>query len=200
VASRLLGLTGSISTGKSTVSKMLVAHGAALLDADQIAREVVAKGQPALLELAARFPGVVGPDGTLDRARLGERIFSDPIERQALNAITHPRIQAEVFSRTEALIKKGVPVIVYDAPLLIENRLHEAMEGVILVTAPEAVQRQRLTSRDGLTDEQARARIASQLPQEEKKKFATWIIDNGGTLAHTQLEVDRLWETLRSAP
>ncbi len=200
MASRFVGLTGSISTGKSTVSKMLVAHGAALLDADQIAREVVAKGQPALLELAARFPGVVGPDGTLDRARLGERIFSDPIERQALNAITHPRIQAEVFSRTEALIEKGAPVIVYDAPLLIENRLHEAMEGVILVTAPEAVQRQRLIARDGLTDEQARARIASQLPQEEKKKFATWIIDNGGTLAQTQLQVDRLWETLRSAP
>ncbi len=199
MASRFVGLTGSISTGKSTVSKMLVAHGAALLDADQIARDVVDSGQPALAEIAVRFPGVV-VDGMLDRAKLGERIFADPVEREALNAITHPRIQAEVIERTQALVEKGTPVIVYDAPLLIENRLHEAMEGVILVTAPEAVQRQRLIARNGLTDEQARQRIASQMSQNEKRKFATWIIDNGGTLEATQLQVDQLWETLRSAP
>ncbi len=200
MATRFLGLTGSIATGKSTVARMLVGHGAALLDADAIAREVVAPGQPALAELADRFPGVVAADGTLDRQALAERIFSSPAEREALNAITHPRIQAEVMRRTQALAGQGVPVVVYDAALLIENRLHEALEGVILVTAPAAVQRQRLMARNGLAPEQADARIASQLPQDEKRKHATWIIDNGGTLAQTQLQVDALWERLRSAP
>jgi dephospho-CoA kinase len=196
---RFIGLTGSIATGKSTVARMFVEHGAALLDADQIAREVVAPGQSALAEIAARFPGVVGPDGTLDRQALGERIFSNPADRQALNAITHPRIQAEVISRAQALSERGVPVVIYDAALLIENRLHEALEGVILVVAPEALQRQRLMARNGLTAAQADARIASQLPQEDKRKLATWVIDNGGTLAATQLQVDALWEKLRSA-
>ncbi|MBS1149028.1 MAG: dephospho-CoA kinase [Myxococcaceae bacterium] len=197
---RLIGLTGSIATGKSTVARMLVERGAALLDADQIAREVVTRGQSALAEIAARFPGVILPDGSLDRQALGERIFSNPAERQALNAITHPRIQAEVIARTLALTGQGVPVVIYDAALLIENKLHEALEGVILVTAPPGVQRQRLIARDGLTVEQAEARIASQLPQEEKLKFATWVIDNGGTLEATRLQVDALWEKLRSGP
>jgi dephospho-CoA kinase len=197
-ATRFIGLTGSIATGKSTVARMLVGKGAALLDADLIAREVVEPGQPALAEIAAHFPGVVSADGTLDRQALGERIFSSPAERAVLNAITHPRIQAEVMARTQALSEQGVPVVIYDAALLIENKLHEALEGVILVTAPAAVQRQRLIARNGLTAEQADARIASQMPQEEKRKFATWVIDNGGTLAATQLQVDALWERLRS--
>jgi dephospho-CoA kinase len=196
---RFIGLTGSIATGKSTVARMLTAHGAALLDADLIAREVVAPGQPALTEIAARFPGVVAADGTLDRQALGERIFSSPAEREALNAITHPRIQAEVIRRTLELTERGVPVVIYDAALLIENRLDQAMDAVILVTAPSGAQRQRLRARNGLTPEQADARIASQLSQDEKRKHATWEIDNGGTLAQTQLQVDALWERLRSA-
>ena len=178
---------------------MLVAHGAALLDADLIAREVVAPGQSALAEIAARFPGVVAPDGTLDRQALADRIFASPADRQALNAITHPRIQAEVMWRTQELTERGVPVVIYDAALLIENKLHEAMDAVVLVTAPPAVQRQRLIARNALSPEQAGARIATQLPQEEKLKFATWVIDNGGTLQATQLQVDALWEKIRSA-
>lgn len=140
---------------------------------------------------------MVGADRTLDRQALAERIFSNPDDRQALNAITHPRIQAEVMARTQALIARGAPVVIYDAALLIENGLHEAMEGVILVTAPIAVQRQRLIARNALTPAQADARIASQMPQEEKVKFATWVIDNGGPLSATQLQVDALWEKLR---
>jgi dephospho-CoA kinase len=194
---RFIGLTGSIATGKTTVAQLLVKHGAALLDADVVAREVVEPGQPAFDEIAARFPGVVVA-GQLDRKKLGDRIFGDPAERAALNAITHPRIQARVLERTVALAEKGVPVVIYDAALLIENRLHEAMEGVILVVAPPAVQRQRLIARNGLTGEEADARIAAQMPQEEKRKFATWVIDNGGTLADTQKQVAALWETLSS--
>ncbi len=196
---RFIGLTGSIATGKSAVATMLVGRGAALIDADQIAREVVAVGQPSLAEIAARFPGVIAPDGTLNRKALADRIFNNPVEREALNAITHPRIQAEVMSRTAALAKLQVPVVIYDAALLIENKLHEAMHGVILVTTPPAVQRQRLIARDALSAEQADARIAAQMPQEEKLKFATWIIDNGGTLQATQLQVEKLMEKLRSA-
>ena len=193
---RLVGLTGSIATGKSTVAQLLVQHGAALIDADLIAREVVAPGEPALAEIAARFPGVVGKDAALDRQRLAERIFNDPAEREALNRITHPRIQAKVIERTQALAERNVPVVVYDAALLIENRLHEAMQGVILVVAPPEVQRARLIARNGLTAEQADARIAAQLPQDEKRKVATWVIDNGGTLEATGAQVDALWNQL----
>ncbi len=194
---RFIGLTGSIATGKSTVAQLLVAHGAALLDADLIAREVVAPGQPALAEIAQRFKGVVGPDGALDRQKLGDRIFANPADREALNAITHPRIQAAVLARTQALSRSAVPVVIYDAALLIENKLHEAMDGVILVTAPPEVQRQRLIARNALSADQADARIAAQLPQEEKLKFATWVIDNGGPLKATRRQVDALWETLK---
>ena len=197
---RIIGLTGSIATGKSTVGQMLIAHGAALLDADLIAREVVAPGTPALAEIASRFPEAIAPDGTLNRQALADRIFSNPADRQALNAMTHPRIQAEVVARSLALTAKGVPVVIYDAALLIENKLHEAMDAVILVTAPPSVQRQRLMARNALTPAQADARIASQQSQDEKRKFATWVIDNGGTRDATQLQVDALWEKLRSAP
>ena len=194
---RFIGLTGSIATGKSTVAQLLVKHGAALLDADLIAREVVAPAEPAFAEIAARFPGVLAADGTLDRQRLADRIFNDPADREALNAITHPRIQARVLERTQQLASAGkVPVVIYDAALLIENRLHKAMDAVILVTAPPEVQRARLIARNGLTLEQAQARIASQLPEDEKRKFATWVIDNGGTLSATEQQVDALWKKL----
>lgn len=193
---RVLGLTGSIAVGKSTVAQMLVAHGAHLLDADLIAREVVAPGTPGLAEIAARFPGVVAADGTLDRKALGERVFGSETERRALNAIVHPRVQAGVIAKTAALAEAGAKLVIYDAALLIENALHEAVEGVILVTAPPEVQKARLMARNGLTAEQADARIAAQMPQEEKRKYATWVIDNGGTREATQRQVDALWEKL----
>ncbi len=196
---RVLGLTGSIAAGKSTVAQMLVAHGAHLLDADLIAREVVAPGTPGLAEIAARFPGVVAVDGTLDRKALGERVFGSETERRALNAIVHPRVQAGVIAKTAALAEAGAKLVIYDAALLIENALHEAVEGVILVTAPPDVQKARLMARNGLTAEQADARIAAQMPQEEKRKFATWVIDNGGTREATQRQVDALWEKVRPA-
>ena len=194
---RFIGLTGSIASGKSTVAQMLVAHGASLIDADVISREVVAPGQSALAQIAKRFPAAMNEDGTLDRSRLGDQIFANPADRQALNAIVHPRVQAKVLERTAQLTAQGVPVVIYDAALLIENRLHEALEGVILVTAPPAVQRARLMARNGLTAERADERIAAQLPEAEKRKFATWIIDNGGALEATLGQVDELWRKLK---
>lgn len=196
---RLIGLTGGIASGKSTVSRLLREKGAALIDADEVAREVVQPGRPALAELAARFPGVV-VDGALNRARLAERAFGDEAERAALNAITHPRIREAVLEKTLAFERAGEPRVIYDAPLLIESRLHEGMHGVILVWAPREVQKRRLMERNALTAEQAEARLASQQPLDDKRRFATWIIDNGGTLEDTRRQVDALWQKILALP
>jgi dephospho-CoA kinase len=195
---KLFGLTGGIATGKSTVTAMLQDLGAPVIDADLVAREVVEPGQPALAEIAARFPGVV-KDGALDRKALGERIFGKEDERKALNAITHPRIQARVMEKSVELANSGAPLAVYDAALLIENRLHEAMEGVILVVADPRTQRERLMQRNNLSAAEAEARIASQMPLDEKKKFATWIIDNSGSREATRAQVDEVWKKLQQS-
>lgn len=189
---KVFGLTGGIASGKSTVTAMFRHAGIPVIDADALAREVVEPGQPALAEIAARFPGTVDASGTLDRAKLGAIVFVDPAARAALNAITHPRIQALAIERTQALAEKGTPVALYDAALLIENRLHEAMDGVVLVSCPVEVQRARLMARNALTAEEADHRIASQMPLEQKRPFATWVIDNGGSLEATQAQVEQV--------
>lgn len=196
---RLIGLTGGIASGKSTVSAMLRALGAQVIDADELAREVVAPGTAGLAEVAARFPGVVGADGGLDRAKLAERVFGDDRERAALNALLHPRIQAAFAERTRVLAARGVRVVLYDAALLIENGLQNALDGVILVTAPSQVQQARLIQRNGLSAEQAQARIAAQLPLEDKARFATWTVDNGGNLDQTRAQVERIWAAVLAA-
>nr|WP_153864843.1 MULTISPECIES: dephospho-CoA kinase [Myxococcaceae] len=192
----MYGLTGGIASGKSTVSRMLRELGAQVLDADVLAREVVASGTPGLAEVAARFPGVLGPDGGLDRAKLGQRVFADASERAALNALLHPRIAQAFLERTQALAEAGAARVIYDAPLLIENGLHTRMEGVILVAVPREVQLARLMARDGLSREAAEARLASQLPLEDKRRHATWVVDNAGELAATRAQVERIWEAL----
>lgn len=194
---RIIGLTGGIASGKTTVTAILKELGAQIIDADLVAREVVEPGRPALLEIAERFPGVVKADGTLDRAALGERVFQSEADRKALNAIIHPRIHEAVVEKVTALQEAGCELVLYDAPLLIENRLHEGMNGVILVAAPHELQVARLMARNGFTREQAEARIASQLPLSEKKKHATWIIDNGGDLASLRAQVENVWRQIR---
>jgi dephospho-CoA kinase len=196
---RVVGLTGGIASGKSTVSAMFRAQGAQVIDADQVARDVVATGTPGLEEVARRFPGVVDAAGQLDRAALGARVFADATERRALEAIVHPRIREEVARRTEALARAGVPVVLYDAALLIENGLHRGMDGVILVSVPEAVQRARLAARDGLDAAAISARLAAQLPLADKRAHATWVVDNGGTLDETREQVRQIWEEIRGS-
>lgn len=193
---RLYGLTGGIATGKSTVARAFVARGVPLIDADVVAREVVAPGQPALEAIARRFPGVVRPDGTLDRQALGARIFADPTERAALDAITHPKIREAVLARTVALAEAGAPRALYDAPLLIENRLHEGLDGVVLVVVPREVQRARLMARNGLSEAEADARIDSQMPLDDKRRFATWIIDNSGPVEATEAQVEAVFRAM----
>jgi dephospho-CoA kinase len=196
----LFGLTGGIATGKSTVSRLFAEKGVPIIDADLVAREVVAPGQPALAEIAARFPEVLGPDGALDRPRLAARVFADPAERAALNAIVHPRIQAAVLAQTHALAEAGAARVIYDAALLIENGLHRGMHGVVLVVASPEVQLARLMRRDGLSREAAEARVASQLPLDQKRPHATWIIDNDGTLDDTRAQVDEVFRAMVATP
>lgn len=194
---RVVGLTGGIGTGKSTVSRMLRELGAAIVDADQLAREAVAKGSPALAEIAARFgPSVLLPDGTLDRAALGARVFRDEVERRALNAIVHPRVAALSAERISRHVAEGAKVVVYDVPLLYENNLDRMLPEVVVVTAPPEVQRSRLASRDGLSPEEVEARIAAQMPLAEKAKRAQHVIDNGGPIEATLAQVRALWALL----
>jgi len=196
---RVVGLTGGIGSGKSTVSAMFRELGADVIDADQLAREVVEPGTPALEEIGRRFPGVVDAEGNLDRAALGARVFADASERRALEAIVHPRIREEMARRTEALARAGRGVVLYDAALLIENGLHRGMDGVVLVSAPEAVQRARLAARDGLGDAAISARLAAQLPLADKRAHATWVVDNGGSPEETRAQVRRIWEEIRGS-
>ena len=192
----LYGLTGGIASGKSTVSRMFRELGAEVLDADVIAREVVEPGTPGLQAVAERFPGVLSAEGRLDRAKLAARVFGDAAERAALNALLHPLIGQQFLLRTQALAEAGVERVLYDAPLLIENRLHEAMEGVVLVWVPRAVQKARLVSRDTLDETAAEARLLAQLALDDKRPHATWLVDNSGDLEATRARVREVWTAI----
>ena len=196
---RVIGLTGGIASGKSTAARTLTELGARVVDADAIAREIVAPGQPALAEIVRAFGReMLLPDGTLDRKRLGAVIFADADKRRALNAITHPRIAMETQARLGRLREEGVPVAVYEAALLVENRVHEALDGLIVVVCDEAAQLARLMGRDGYSEADARARIAAQAPVAEKVKAATWVVDTSGPLTDTKRQLARVWEEILS--
>ncbi|RMG19581.1 MAG: dephospho-CoA kinase [Deltaproteobacteria bacterium] len=198
MTTRVIGLTGGIGTGKSTVARMLAEHGATVVDADALAREVVAPGQPALEAIRARFgPEVLTPEGHLDRAALGRIVFSDPEARRALEAITHPRIAELAQRRIETARRRGDPIVVYDAALIVEKGLQDAFDGLLVVRTDPATQIARVMARDGIGREEAAARIAAQLPIEEKVKVADWVIDNSGSLSETRRQVDALWEKWR---
>jgi len=189
----VIGLTGGIASGKSTVAKILAERGAAVIDADQLARAVVEPGQPALAELIARFGlGILTADGHLDRKRLGAIAFSDPAARADLGHITHPRIAAASAQAIATWADAGANVVFYEAALLVENKAYLGMAGLIVVSAPDDVQHRRIVSRDGLTADEARARMASQLPLADKLAVATWVIENQGDVHALATEVDRV--------
>jgi dephospho-CoA kinase len=194
---RIFGLTGNIGAGKSTVARMLARHGVPVIDADQVARDVVQPGQPALREIAARFgDGVLQADGSLDRKALGALVFADAGERKALNAIVHPRIAQEAAARIAALAGAGHRAAIYEAALIVENGLDRGLDGLIVVTAPEELQLARLRLRDGLSEAQARARLAAQLPAAEKVKRATFVIENHGSTSDLEAQVTKLLAVL----
>lgn len=193
----ILGLTGGIASGKSTVAEMLRSMGAAVVSADALAREIVRPGSEVLARIVERFgPRALQADGQMDRKWLAQRIFADPEARRALDGITHPAIAALARQRFAALARQGAGLIVYDAPLLFEAGADRQVDAVLLVTVDEGVQLARLMRRDGIDEAAARARIAAQMPQAEKARRADYIIDNSGSQANTHDQVRRLLSRL----
>jgi len=194
-----IGLTGGIATGKSTIAKLLIEHGAILIDLDVIAREVAQPGHPSLQRIAERFgQAILQADGSLDRKKLGSIVFADPAERKALEAILHPAIRAVMKDRM-AYHESQTPdkLVVVDVPLLYESGLESYFEQIMVVYVPKNIQLKRLMERDKLTPEEAQKRLAAQMDIDEKKDRADIIIDNSGNLDDTKLQIDQFWQTRR---
>jgi dephospho-CoA kinase len=194
----IIGLTGGIATGKSTVVEMLRRKGALIIDADQLAREVVEPNQTAWREIVSWLgDSVLLPDQNLDRAKIAELVFGDPQKLKTLNSIIHPRVGIRILELTRE-IEQANPgaVIVYDIPLLIEAGMQEMVDLILLVYAPRELQLKRLIERDKLTQGEAELRLVAQMPIDEKKRFAHRIIDNSGSLAETEKQVERFWSDL----
>ena len=195
-----IGLTGGIGSGKSTVAARLAHLGAVVIDSDQLAREVVAVGSPGLARVIERFgSGVLAPDGSLDRPRLGQLVFSDPAALADLNAITHPLVRARSEELSAEAAASGAAAVVHDIPLLVENGLAAGFDAVIVVEAPLELRLQRLAGR-GLDAETARARIAAQATDEQRRAVADIVLDNSGSLAQLTAQVDAAWARLVGAP
>ncbi|MBT9173721.1 MAG: Dephospho-CoA kinase [Syntrophomonadaceae bacterium] len=193
----ILGLTGGIATGKSTVAKMLVELGAAHVDADGLAREVVAVGEPAWQAIVERFGSEIQlQDGSLDRKALASLVFRDIQARHLLNTITHPPIIALARERLAAARAGGALVCVLEAPLLYETGLDRVVDRVVVVAVSEAAQLSRLQARERLTEAEALLRIRAQLPLQEKVRRSDYCIDNDGPLPATRRQVQDLWTKL----
>lgn len=195
----LFGLTGGLASGKSTVAARLRAQGVPIIDADALAREVVAPGSEGLSEVVQAFgPEVLQPDGALDRTRVADIVFRDPAARRRLNAILHPRIGALSLERAAELQARGEPLACYEAALLVENGHADAFRPLVVVAVPEEEQVARAMLRDGAPESQVRARIAAQLPLDEKVKAADFVIDNSGSREETARQADEVLAKIRA--
>ncbi|MCB2194068.1 MAG: dephospho-CoA kinase [Deltaproteobacteria bacterium] len=193
-----VGLTGGIASGKSTVDRMLVERGAHLVDTDKLARKVVEPGSPALAEIAQAFgPEMITPDGNLDRSRMRKKAFGDDQARAKLNGIVHPRINELVTIELERLAEYDPQgVVIVDVPLLFETGADKRYDCTILVYVPHQVQLQRLMARDHCGPQAAQAALDAQMPLENKKKKADFLVDNSGSLDETLRQVECLWRDL----
>lgn len=194
----LVALTGGIASGKSTIARRLAEHGAIVVDADQLVREVQAPGSPVLARISGEFGAdVILPDGSLDRQALGARVFGDPDSVARLNAIVHPAVRTESARRfAAAFAADPAAVVVYDVPLLVEARADEPWDLIVVAHAPAEVRRRRLVELRGLSDEDAAARLASQVSDDRRLAVAHVVIDTAGSVAETLAQVDDLWEHL----
>ena len=193
---KVVGLTGGIGAGKSTVARLLASHGAVVVDSDAIAREVVAPGTPGLAEIVEAFgAGVLQADGSLDRPVLGRIVFNDAAALRRLEQITHPRIQAESARLIAEAEAAGKPVLVHDIPLMVESGAQSTFETVIVVEASDDVRLERLERR-GLPREQALERMKAQATNEQRRAAATFLIVNDGSEAELSRRVDEVWEKL----
>lgn len=197
----LIGLTGGIASGKSLVAEALKRLGAHLIDADEIAREVVKPGLPAYLDIVKEFgEGILDPDKTINRKALGKLVFSNPEIRKRLEQITHPRILDEINKNVKAVKGKNPDaIIVVDAALLIEVGLYKKMDKVIVVYADEKTQIERMMKRDGFTMDEAKNRISAQMPLQEKRKYADFVIENVEGMGKEEVreEVKRIFDRLK---
>lgn len=189
----ILGLTGGIATGKSTVADFFRDLGVVVIDADDLSRQIVDPGEPALDEIVETFGDeVLADDGTLDRTRLGDKIFQDDQARKQLEAITHPRIAEAMFDRARDAFDDGHRWVLYDAALLVETGTYRMLDALIVVDCSEQTQIQRLRDRDGLDEQQARRRLDAQMPLDDKRAAADFVIDNDGSLDDTRDQVRQL--------
>lgn len=191
----IIGLTGGIACGKSTVANMLVKRGAQLVDADAIAREIVLPGSPVLAEVARQFgDDIIDENGELNRKKLGSIIFNDAEAKRALESIMHPKIRKIIIERMNVLEQENPQgLVVVDIPLLYESKYDAIFEEIMVVYIPRELQLQRLMQRDGIGQAAAEARLQAQLPIEEKKARADIVIDNCGTLEETEKQVSQYW-------
>jgi dephospho-CoA kinase len=194
----LVGLTGGIGSGKSTVARLLERRGAAVIDADQLAREAVAKGTPGFERVVEVFgTDVVTSEGDLDRSALAARIFSDPVQKAALEAIVHPEV-ARRFGDQVDTFRDTDRIVVYVTPLLVELGLAPAFDVVVVVTASPHLRVSRVASDRGLSPDEVRGRLAVQATDEQRAEVAGVLIDNDGSLNDLEPQVDRLWDDLRA--
>lgn len=204
---RTVGLSGGIGSGKSTVSELFRELGAAVVDADAIVHELQAPGTPLLAEIAAAFgQQILDPDGALDRKALGAIVFGDAEARARLGQLVHPRVADEMVRRTAEAARLGAPLIVLDIPLLFEGRAagtgtsaRMGYDTTVLVWVPRDVQLARTMARDACAREEAQARIDAQMPLDDKKALADFVIDNSGELAQTREQVAQLYDRLQTA-
>lgn len=194
---RLIGLTGGIAAGKSTVATRLAELGAVVLDADRVAREVVEPGEPALAAIAERFGAHVVVDGALDRAALGTIVFADPDARRDLERITHPAIQSRVAERIAAHADDPDAVVVYDVPLLVEARVPHEFAAVVVAHAPAEQRIRRLVELRGVAQDEAERRVRSQATDAERLAVADVVIDTSGTIEETIAQTDALWASIQ---
>lgn len=198
----LIALTGGIASGKSTIAARLAEHGATVIDADGIVREVQQPGSPVLDAIAAAFgTDVIAADGALDRAALGARVFADETALQRLNAIVHPAVRAESQRRFDAAFAADpAAVVVYDVPLLVEARVDDPWDLIVVADAPAELRVQRMVELRGMTEDEARRRIGAQVPDDERRAIADVVIDTSGTVQRTIEQVDALWRSLTVRP
>jgi dephospho-CoA kinase len=196
---KLVGLTGGIASGKSTAAKILESLGAAVVNADTLAREVVEPGREAWQEIIAAFGSeILQSDRTLDRQKLRTLIFNNPDARRKLESIIHPRVRALAERRIAEHGAAGYAVVVYEVPLLFEGRLHEWLRPVILIACDIEIQIERLQQRDGLDRVQAQKHIEAQMNLEEKRRLADYVIENNGNLEDLKRQVEAVLETIKT--
>lgn len=193
----LFGLTGGIASGKSVVGARLRERGVPVIDADKLAREAVLPGTDALKAIVATFgEEVLLGDGSLDRKKLGAIVFADEAKRKALNAIVHPAVSMLTFARSKELRDEGEALVAYEAALIVENGVADAFRPLVVVAAPDDVQIQRMMARDGITEDEAKARLRAQMPLAEKIAKADYVIQNTGSLADVARRTDEVLATL----